>query len=66
MNSRETRGMLLGLIGVMIFSLTLPMTRIVVAELHPLLNGPAARSPPRCRPACCCGGAASRCRPARS
>ncbi|WP_415493662.1 hypothetical protein, partial [Burkholderia ubonensis] len=27
MNSRETRGMLLGLIGVMIFSLTLPMTR---------------------------------------
>lgn len=39
MNSRETRGMLLGLIGVMIFSLTLPMTRIVVAELHPLLNG---------------------------
>ncbi|WP_176115229.1 DMT family transporter [Burkholderia cepacia] len=39
MNSRETRGMLLGLIGVMIFSLTLPMTRIVVSELHPLLNG---------------------------
>jgi len=39
MNSRETRGMLLGLIGVMIFSLTLPMTRIVVAEFHPLLNG---------------------------
>ncbi|MDW9228595.1 eamA-like transporter family protein [Burkholderia cepacia] len=31
--------MLLGLIGVMIFSLTLPMTRIVVSELHPLLNG---------------------------
>ncbi|WP_455775952.1 DMT family transporter, partial [Burkholderia stabilis] len=39
MNSRETRGMLLGLIGVMIFSLTLPMTRIVVSELNPLLNG---------------------------
>ncbi|ABC37776.1 DMT family transporter [Burkholderia thailandensis] len=39
MDSRETRGMLLGLIGVMIFSLTLPMTRIVVTELHPLLNG---------------------------
>ncbi len=38
MNSRETRGMLLGLIGVMIFSLTLPMTRIVVSELNPLLN----------------------------
>jgi drug/metabolite transporter (DMT)-like permease len=31
--------MLLGLIGVVIFSLTLPMTRIVVAEFHPLLNG---------------------------
>ncbi|WP_323121700.1 DMT family transporter [Burkholderia alba] len=39
MNSRETRGMLLGLIGVMIFSLTLPMTRIVVETFHPLLNG---------------------------
>jgi drug/metabolite transporter (DMT)-like permease len=39
MNPRESRGMLLGLIGVMVFSLTLPMTRIVVAEWHPLLNG---------------------------
>ncbi|MFC0397519.1 DMT family transporter [Paraburkholderia rhizosphaerae] len=39
MNSRETQGMLLGLVGVMVFSLTLPMTRIVVAEWHPLLNG---------------------------
>jgi drug/metabolite transporter (DMT)-like permease len=39
MNSRESQGMLLGLIGVMVFSLTLPMTRIVVAEWHPLLNG---------------------------
>lgn len=39
MDSRETRGMLLGLIGVVIFSLTLPMTRVVVTELHPLLNG---------------------------
>ncbi|HEV3105244.1 MAG TPA: DMT family transporter [Trinickia sp.] len=39
MNSRESKGMLLGLIGVMIFSLTLPMTRIVVQEWHPLLNG---------------------------
>lgn len=37
--SSETRGMLLGLVGVLIFSLTLPMTRIVVAELPPLLNG---------------------------
>jgi drug/metabolite transporter (DMT)-like permease len=36
---RESQGMLLGLIGVMIFSLTLPMTRIVVAEFSPLLNG---------------------------
>jgi drug/metabolite transporter (DMT)-like permease len=36
---RETQGMWLGLIGVMIFSLTLPMTRIVVAEFSPLLNG---------------------------
>lgn len=39
MNSRETQGMLLGLLGVLIFSLTLPMTRIVVAEMSPLLNG---------------------------
>jgi len=39
MKTRETEGMLLGLIGVVIFSLTLPMTRIVVAEVHPLLNG---------------------------
>ncbi|WDD94833.1 DMT family transporter [Burkholderia sp. FERM BP-3421] len=39
MNSRETRGMLLGLLGVMIFSLTLPMTRVVVETFHPLLNG---------------------------
>ncbi|QSN62061.1 DMT family transporter [Caballeronia sp. M1242] len=39
MRTRETEGMLLGLIGVVIFSLTLPMTRIVVQEVHPLLNG---------------------------
>ncbi|HEY3595989.1 MAG TPA: DMT family transporter [Paraburkholderia sp.] len=39
MNSRESQGMLLGLVGVVIFSLTLPMTRIVVAEWSPLLNG---------------------------
>ncbi|MDR5811282.1 DMT family transporter [Caballeronia sp. LZ019] len=39
MKTRETEGMLLGLIGVVIFSLTLPMTRIVVQEVHPLLNG---------------------------
>jgi drug/metabolite transporter (DMT)-like permease len=39
MNSRESQGMLLGLVGVIIFSLTLPMTRIVVQEFHPLLNG---------------------------
>jgi drug/metabolite transporter (DMT)-like permease len=39
MNSRESQGMLLGLAGVMIFSLTLPMTRIVVQEWSPFLNG---------------------------
>jgi len=39
MNSRESQGMLLGLAGVIVFSLTLPMTRIVVAQWHPLLNG---------------------------
>ncbi|SAK76310.1 multidrug DMT transporter permease [Caballeronia fortuita] len=39
MKTRETEGMLLGLIGVVIFSLTLPMTRIVVAEVNPVLNG---------------------------
>jgi drug/metabolite transporter (DMT)-like permease len=39
MRTRETEGMLLGLIGVVIFSLTLPMTRIVVQDVHPLLNG---------------------------
>ncbi|CAG4888565.1 DMT family transporter [Paraburkholderia saeva] len=39
MKARESQGMMLGLIGVMIFSLTLPMTRIVVQEFHPLLNG---------------------------
>lgn len=33
----ETKGMLLGAIGVAIFSLTLPFTRIAVAELHPVL-----------------------------
>ena len=39
MTSRENQGMLLGLVGVIIFSLTLPMTRIVVQDVHPLLNG---------------------------
>lgn len=39
MSTRENTGMALGLLGVVIFSLTLPMTRIVVQELHPLLNG---------------------------
>lgn len=39
MTSRENTGMALGLLGVVIFSLTLPMTRIVVTEIHPLLNG---------------------------
>lgn len=31
----ETKGMWLGLVGVAIFSLTLPFTRIAVADLHP-------------------------------
>lgn len=39
MSSRENTGMVLGLLGVVIFSLTLPMTRIVVHEVNPLLNG---------------------------
>lgn len=38
-NSRETQGMLLGLLGVIIFSLTLPMTHVVVQEVTPVLNG---------------------------
>lgn len=33
---RESRGMLLGLAGVALFSLTLPFTRMAVAELDPL------------------------------
>ncbi len=33
----ETRGMWLGVMGVAIFSLTLPFTRMAVAELHPVL-----------------------------
>jgi len=39
MSSRENTGMLLGLLGVVIFSLTLPFTRIVVQEINPMLNG---------------------------
>lgn len=35
--TQETRGMWLGAIGVAIFSLTLPWTRLAVAELNPLL-----------------------------
>lgn len=38
-HARESRGMLLGLVGVVIFSLTLPMTHIVVEQFPPLLNG---------------------------
>jgi drug/metabolite transporter (DMT)-like permease len=34
--STETRGMLLGLAGVAIFSLTLPFTRMAVAEMDPI------------------------------
>jgi drug/metabolite transporter (DMT)-like permease len=33
---QETKGMLFGLIGVVIFSLTLPFTRMAVAELNPV------------------------------
>ena len=33
--SGETRGMLLGLVGVAMFSMTLPFTRMAVAELDP-------------------------------
>lgn len=35
--SQETRGMWLGAIGVLIFSLTLPFTRMAVEELNPIL-----------------------------
>ena len=35
MQTKETQGMLLGFIGVFLFSLTLPLTRIAVAELSP-------------------------------
>lgn len=35
-NLRETKGMLFGLVGVAIFSLTLPFTRMAVAELNPV------------------------------
>jgi drug/metabolite transporter (DMT)-like permease len=35
--TQETRGMWLGAIGVAIFSLTLPLTRLAVAELNPVL-----------------------------
>jgi drug/metabolite transporter (DMT)-like permease len=39
--SPQARGLLLGLLGVSIFSLTLPMTRLAVAELDPLWVGTA-------------------------
>ena len=35
--SNETRGMWLGAVGVALFSLTLPFTRLAVAELNPVL-----------------------------
>jgi drug/metabolite transporter (DMT)-like permease len=37
--STELRGLMLGFIGVLGFSLTLPMTRLAVAELSPVLIG---------------------------
>ncbi|MCH8619121.1 DMT family transporter [Undibacterium sp. TS12] len=36
MSAKENQGMLLGVIGVAIFSLTLPFTRMAVAELNPV------------------------------
>lgn len=39
MSPREIQGMLLGLLSVILFSITLPMTRITIMEIHPLLNG---------------------------
>jgi hypothetical protein len=33
--TKETKGMLIGFIGVAIFSLTLPFTRIAVQEMTP-------------------------------
>ncbi|GGC09595.1 hypothetical protein GCM10007205_18420 [Oxalicibacterium flavum] len=35
--TQETKGMWLGAIGIAMFSLTLPFTRMAVAELHPVL-----------------------------
>lgn len=37
MTQRENQGMALGLLAVIIFSLTLPMTRVVVQEVNPVL-----------------------------
>src|SRR5258706_3223115 len=37
--SAETRGLLLGFIGIAIFSLSLPATRLAVADLDPVLVG---------------------------
>jgi drug/metabolite transporter (DMT)-like permease len=37
--SDETRGLLLGTVGVAVFSLTLPMTRLAVADLDPVWVG---------------------------
>ena len=37
--TNETKGLMLGLLGVVIFGLTLPMTRIAVAELDPIFVG---------------------------
>lgn len=39
LHARETRGMLLGAIGMLCFSFTLPMTRLAVAELDPIIVG---------------------------
>jgi hypothetical protein len=60
---RENTGMALGLLGVVIFSLTLPFTRIVVQELHPLLNGLGRACSRRFRRRRCCSGDARNGRP---
>jgi drug/metabolite transporter (DMT)-like permease len=52
-SNRENFGMLLGLVGVLMFSLTLPMTRLAVREIDPIWLALA-----RCAVAALMGGAA--------
>ncbi|MCI0444084.1 EamA family transporter, partial [bacterium] len=37
--SKETNGMILGMIAIAAFSVTLPATRMAVAEIHPSIIG---------------------------